>query len=37
MSNARARDFGWAPHHAPDQAVAEYAAWLLASANQGLP
>lgn len=37
MSNARARDFGWHPRHTPAQAVADYAAWLLASANQGLP
>lgn len=37
MSNARARDFGWHPRHAPAAATADYAAWLLASANQGLP
>ena len=37
MANARARDFGWRPRHEPAAAVADYAAWLLASANQGLP
>jgi nucleoside-diphosphate-sugar epimerase len=37
MSNARARDFGWRPRHTPVEAMADYAAWLLASANQALP
>jgi hypothetical protein len=37
MANARAADFGWRPRHSPQQAYADYAGWLLASADQGLP
>ena len=37
MSIARAGAFGWRPRHTPAEAMADYAAWLLASANQGLP
>lgn len=36
MSNARAAEFGWRPRLAPAEAMADYAAWLLASADQGL-
>ena len=37
MANARAAEFGWRPRHDPAGAVADYARWLLASAEQGLP
>jgi nucleoside-diphosphate-sugar epimerase len=37
MANARAADFGWRPRHTPAEAYADYAGWLLASADQGLP
>jgi nucleoside-diphosphate-sugar epimerase len=37
MANARAADFGWRPRHTPPEAYADYAGWLLASTDQGLP
>ena len=37
MANARAAAFGWRPRLAPAAAMADYAAWLLASADQRLP
>jgi nucleoside-diphosphate-sugar epimerase len=36
MANARAAAFGWRPRLGPAEAMADYAAWLLASADQGL-
>jgi nucleoside-diphosphate-sugar epimerase len=37
MSTTRAADFGWRPRFGPARATADYAGWLLASADQGLP
>jgi nucleoside-diphosphate-sugar epimerase len=37
MANARAASFGWRPRHAPAEAYADYAAWLLAKHDPGLP
>lgn len=36
MANARAAEFGWRPRHAPVQAYAAYADWLLANGHPGL-
>jgi nucleoside-diphosphate-sugar epimerase len=36
MANARAADFGWRPRHAPLQAYAAHAEWLLANRQPGL-
>jgi nucleoside-diphosphate-sugar epimerase len=37
MANGRAGEFGWRPAHDPVAAWGDYAGWLLANRDQGLP
>jgi hypothetical protein len=37
MAIGRAGEFGWRPRFAPAAATADYAGWLLAKRDQGLP
>lgn len=37
MAIARAAEFGWQPRFAPTAAMADYAGWLLAKSDEGLP